>query len=50
MEKTGDFISTIQAQFPNAELLKSTEPTQEVLTAEGQCKPFFFLFEVCKIC
>lgn len=47
MEKIGDFTSKITVQFPNAELLKSTEPSPEVINGEGQCKQpsLIFIFQ-----
>jgi hypothetical protein len=38
MEKTSDFVAKITSQFPNAELIKTTEPTPNIVNnrEEGQ--------------
>lgn len=38
MEKVSDFTAKICAQYPNAEVLKTTEPSPEVINSEKQCK------------
>jgi hypothetical protein len=43
MEKPADFTAKITTQFPNAELLKSTEPSPDVINGDGQCMSSLYL-------